>query len=212
MQPIENARAFRRGAGFLTFIGKAGAKYDLPIDLHFDDGRPVLLAGNHRSLFDLVAALATFRNADMTCRVMVRGDLVDAKGLGGRFLRNIGCIPTSKDHKEEAEAAAIEALLNNELVCMMPEGRLTLPSERIDGVGPGRPGVSRIARAANALVVPVGISGSAKVWPRGKTPRPRFKRPTVTVRIGEPLDFQTDDHTANTAKVMEAIGALLVDD
>lgn len=212
MQPIENARGFRRGAALLVNVGKAGAVYDVPETLSLDEHRPVLLAGNHRSLFDLVAALATFRSVDETCRVMVRADLVDGKGLGGRFFRGIGCIPTSRDNREEAEAAAIEALLNHELVCMMPEGRLVKPTERINGVGPGRPGVSRIARAANALVLPVGISGSAEVWPRAGKPKPRIKRPTVTVRVGTPLDLQSDDHEANTALVMAAISSLLIED
>lgn len=212
MQPIENARAFRRGAALLTNVGKAGALYDVPETLTLDYDRPVLLAGNHRSLFDLVAALATFRAVDETCRIMVRADLVNSKGPGGRFLRNIGCIPTSRNHREEAEAAAIEALLHRELVCMMPEGRLVRPTERVNGVGPGRPGVSRIARAANALVMPVGISGSVNVWPRGKKPRPRIKRPTVTVRVGTPIDLQSDDHDANTVLVMAAISSLLIED
>lgn len=212
MQPIEQARSFRRGAALLTNVGKAGAVYELPQSVPFDDSRPVLLAGNHRSLFDLVAALATFREIDMTCRILVRADLVNGQGMGARFLRGIGCIPTSSELREEAEATATEALLNRELVCMMPEGRVVKVADRVNGVGPARHGVSRIARAANALVVPVGISGTAKVWPRGHAPRPRINRPLVRVRLGEPIDLQSEDHAANTDLVMAAIGSIIVED
>ena len=50
----------------------------------------------------------------------------------------------------------------------MPEGRLVPPDESPGGVGQGRPGISRIARATGAKIVPVAIEGSEIVWPLGR--------------------------------------------
>lgn len=140
---------------------------------------------------------------------MIRAAYV-LNGPGGVVLRSMGCIPTSRKLKVEAEGAAVDALRAGQLVCMMPEGRIVPPPDRVNGVGTVRPGLSRIARAANALVLPVGLSHTEKVWPRDGRPR-LGKRTTVAVRIGDPIDLTTDDHTANMEEVMAAVGRLIID-
>ena len=72
----------------------------------------------------------------------------------------------------------------------MPEGRLVPPEERPAGVGQGRPGISRIARATGATTVPVAITGSDSVWPLGKGfSIPRMKRPMIKVFLEQFLNL-----------------------
>ncbi len=207
-QPTPQHDEFLQGAKILGALARTVARLDLPDTLGLVSNRPMLFAGNHRSLFDMVATLAIFDKFGLSCRIMLRGDLME-KGPGAAFLHRIGCIPTSKHHREEAEATAIAALLRGELVAMMPEGRLIPPDQWVDGVGAPRPGVSRIARETGAVIIPVAFSGTEVLWPRGRPPRPRIPRPEVRLRIGPPLELHGDDHPANAALVMAAIASLL---
>ena len=103
----------------------------------------------------------------------------------------------------------IEALEDGQLCCLMPEGRIVRSHQRVDGhVGQGRPGISRIARATGAAILPVGFVGADRVWPPG-TAYPRPRRPPVRAMIGEPFVFTDDDHRANADHVMVQISALV---
>lgn len=206
--PIDAHAAFMRGAKVTTMMANSVAKLDFPDRLGLVSNRPMLFAGNHRSLFDMVATLAIFDKFGISCRIMLRGDLME-KGPGAAFLHAIGCIPTSKSQREEAEATAIATLNAGQLVAMMPEGRLIPPADWVNGVGPARPGVARIARETGAVIIPVAFSGTETLWPRGRPPRPRLPRPAVRLGVGPPLELSGEDDSADADQVMAAIAALL---
>lgn len=189
---------------------RIGAKIHLPEVLRVPQNRPVVMAGNHRSLLDLAVTMAIFSKFGFSSRIMVREDLVN-NGMGGKYLRSIGCIATSRDRREESEAEAIAALKAGHVVSMMPEGRLVKPEDWVGGVGPGRQGVSRIAVAVDAVVLPVGFSNTEQVWPRNRPPRVRFPRPDVYLRVGPAIEMDSTDHQVNADKVMTAISALIVE-
>lgn len=194
----------------MATAARAGAKIHLPDVLTLPTNRPILMAGNHRSLLDLAVTMAIFSKFGISSRILVREDLVD-EGVAGKYLRSIGCIATSKERRAESEAEAIAALKAGHLVSMMPEGRLVKPEDWVDGVGPGRQGVSRIATAANAVIVPVGFVNTEKVWPRARPPKLQFPRPDVHLRVGPSFELESTDHQVNADKVMAAISALLVE-
>jgi len=208
--PTEQHQWFIRSGKLMGNVARLGAKVHLPDVLTLPQNRPVVMAGNHRSLLDLAVTMAIFAKFGVSSRIMVREDLV-GKGIGGKYLRSIGCIATSKERREESEAEAIAALRAGHMVSMMPEGRLVDPEDWVGGVGPGRPGVSRIATAADAVVVPVGFSNTEQVWPRGRPPRVHVPRPDVYLRVGPAIELDSTDHQVNADKVMAAISALIVD-
>lgn len=208
VQPIPQHKNFLRAGKTFAELAKIGSVLDLPDELNLPTGRPLLFAGNHRSLFDLLPSMAIFAKFDLSCRILIRADLME-KGPLASFLNGIGCVPASKKLRAESEATATAALSDGQLVCLMPEGRIVKPEELVNGVGPARPGVSRIACAANALVIPVAFAGTEKVWPRGSKPKLQRPRPKVTLRLGDPIDFGTEDHEANAATVMSALADLL---
>lgn len=198
----------RTGKAFGRLVAPV-VKLDLPDVLTVPTSRPVLFAGNHRSLFDFIGAMIIFSKFGASSRLLIRADLVNGR-FGGPLFRGIGSIATSTATKQAAEDAAVEALLDGQMVSIMPEGRLVPPAERAEfGVGPGRRGVSRIATRSGACVIPVGFAGTDAVWPRGKRPQVRRPRPTVTIRIGEPLLFSGDDHQKNADELMVHLGGLV---
>ena len=183
---------------------------DFPDQLCLPEGRPVLFAANHRSFLDIAVSSALFSHFQLTCRFQVQARMFDLPVIG-RWLHNLGCIPTNTETKEQSEATSVAALLAGHTVAVMPEGRLVPPADRVGGVGAGRPGVSRIAQRAGALTIPVACSGSGRVWPPGR-PLPKtglFGRETVRVRFGAPMDLTGDDHQANVDAVMDAIRVML---
>jgi 1-acyl-sn-glycerol-3-phosphate acyltransferase len=168
-----------------------------------------LVAANHVSFLDpLVLPLVIPRR-----RVMF---LTKVKYIDKRFLRWIlrgaGVIPVAADGPgtaAEAVAAGVQAVQQGRLVGIFPEGTRS-PDGRLQT---GKTGVARIAIQAAVPVIPAGIVGTDRAFPRGaRLPRPR----SVEIRFGPPIRFDVPVGTIAdsvmsrhaTRQVMTAIGAL----
>ncbi len=207
--PIDEHDRFIHAGRLCTRLARPFARLDLPDEIELATDRPTLFAGNHRSFFDVVATLATFTKFGLSSRILIRADLVDS-GLSGAILGRLGSIPTSRTNREQAEGEAVRALKLGQLVSMMPEGRLVPAVDRaLSGVGPARPGLSRIARRAGAVVVPVAFVGTDLVWPRGSLPRPRPAPPVVRVRLGPVVEMDDADDQVNVDRFMDRLAALI---
>jgi 1-acyl-sn-glycerol-3-phosphate acyltransferase len=77
--------------------------------------------------------------------------------------------------------AALGALRAGWVVGISPEGRRS----RTGGLIPGKPGPAFLARHSGAPIVPVGFAGTGALAAEWK----RFRRPTITVRVGEPFQL-----------------------
>jgi 1-acyl-sn-glycerol-3-phosphate acyltransferase len=98
---------------------------------------------------------------------------------------------------------AIARLAGGEIVVIYPEGRVV--QEEV--LGPLHAGLGLIALRAAVPVVPVAISGAARMWPLG-THWPRPSR--IQVRIGAPIIGRTgDDPRSLTARLRDALLDLL---
>jgi putative phosphoserine phosphatase/1-acylglycerol-3-phosphate O-acyltransferase len=77
----------------------------------------------------------------------------------------------------------------------------------------GKTGAARLAASSGAPVIPIGIWGTEKVWPRSaRLPRVAnvVHPPTVEVRVGSPVTgLEGRDPVADTVTIMAAIEALL---
>ena len=73
---------------------------------------------------------------------------------------------------------------------MLPQGTIPRGYDFFDPVLHGKTGTARLAASTGATVVPVGLWGTEKVWPRSaRVPDFTLVRhpPTVTVRVGAPV-------------------------
>jgi putative phosphoserine phosphatase / 1-acylglycerol-3-phosphate O-acyltransferase len=63
-------------------------------------------------------------------------------------------------------------------------------------------------------VIPLGLWGTEKVWPRSsRLPNLNpFSRPLVTIRAGDPVELDYQDPDADTKRIMAAIVDLLPDE
>lgn len=172
---------------------------------------PVILAGNHVSLFDpvLVSTVVT-----RPIGYIVKAEFFTGTGRRGRatgaFFRGLDQLPVDRAGGSAAAAALVAAqrlLAAGEVFGIFPEG-----TRSPDGLlHRGRTGIARIALATGAPVVPVGLVGTDQVLAPGSS-RVRLHRPTI--RFGEPLVFAPEsaaDHDrlrAVTDEVMAAIAEL----
>ena len=209
VKPTDHHHQFLTAGRWSEQLIKPLARLDVPPSIRLVHDRPILFAGNHRSLFDVFATLAVLGRFQVSSRILIRADLVDS-GATGVVLRRLGSIATSRTNRQEAEDTAVEALEAGQTVSLMPEGRLVPPVERSAiGVGPGRPGLSRIARRSGAAIIPVAFVGTDRVWPRGGLPRLQWPRPQVKIRFGEPMEMAGVDDQANVDAFMAELGRLV---
>jgi 1-acyl-sn-glycerol-3-phosphate acyltransferase len=108
-----------------------------------------------------------------------------ARGLFGAFNVAMGMVPIDRGSGDSSAIDRLVGLLRDgEVVAVFPEGSRSPTGELFRF----RSGVARIACAAGVPVVPVGLRGTAEVWPRGRGPR--LRRPAahvLQIRFGPPL-------------------------
>lgn len=209
--PTAAARELQKDGRLIVQMMKAVAIVRLPDHIEVDPDRPTIAAGNHQSLLDVFLSTAFCHSANTSCRLMVQARYFEPR-IAGRWLRRLGCIPLNSETKDEAFAEALASLKNHELVGIMPEGRLTKPSERTPQVGTFRAGVAELARESNAIVRPIAFHRTGRAWPRGKWPKLRMRnRPVVTMVLGDPVDLHGSDDLENAKLIEDAMTQLLTD-
>jgi putative phosphoserine phosphatase / 1-acylglycerol-3-phosphate O-acyltransferase len=132
--------------------------------------------------------------------------------LVGRLARAMGGIRVDRGTgSDEPLEAAVAALQVGELLMMAPEGTIPRGPAFFDPELKGRWGAARLAAATHAPVIPVGLWGTEKVWPRSaRLPRLSLSdRPLVTATVGPPVELKYRSPDADTKRIMTAISALL---
>jgi putative phosphoserine phosphatase/1-acylglycerol-3-phosphate O-acyltransferase len=194
-------------------IGLPFARFDIAGTEHIPRRGPAIVAGNHRSYFDVVAyALAIFE-AGRNPRGLAKKELFDAPVIGS-LMRTSGAIRVDR---EKAGRAAFEkaeqALRSGEVVMITPQGTIPRGEAFFDPKLKGKSGAARLAAATRAPVIPLAVWGTEQVWPRSaRVPNVInvLHPPTVRVRVGPPVAGLTGgDFAADTERIMEAITALL---
>ncbi|MCL4423364.1 MAG: HAD-IB family hydrolase [Actinobacteria bacterium] len=173
---------------------------------------PALLAANHRSYFDAVAMAIVARRLGRPVRFLAKRELFAAPVLG-ELVRAIGGISVDRTGRpEEALRSAEMALQAGEVVIVFPQGTIPRGEAFYDAVLYGKTGTARLAASTGVPVIPIGILGSERVWPRNS----RFPNVTrmahpanVCVRVGQAVPLGLEDAVADTRAIMDAITALL---
>lgn len=191
------------------------ANFDIQGTENIPAAGPAILCGNHRSYFDVFAMAVTVARAGRPVRFLGKKEVFDAPVVG-QLATALGGIRVERGTgSDEPLRAAHEALAAGELVAIMPEGTIPRGPAFFDPVLKGRWGAARLAVEAGVPVVPVGLWGTERVWPRASR-LPNLLNvtnpPTIRIRVGESLAMDDLDPQRNTENIMEAISALLPDE
>ncbi len=187
------------------------ARFDIDGVEHVPHRGAAIIAVNHRSYFDVIAAGTALARRGRPVRVLAKKELLDAP-IVGPVIRSLGAIRVDRGSgSDEPLREAARALEGGELVAVFPQGTIPRGDAFFATELRGRHGVARLAAMARVPVIPVGVWGTEHVWPRSsKLPHMWnvASPPQVTVRIGPSITLG-DDVDTDTCRVMAAISALL---
>ena len=174
---------------------------------------PLIIAANHASNFD-APVLGAWLIPKLGRRIHWLGKReLFAWPIVGWVAANGGVHPVDRDSADvEAFRLASRILEGGHVLFVFPEGTRS-PDGSLQAA---RDGVALLALRSGAPIVPIGIGGSNRVWPKGqRLPHPGGH---VVIRVGRPfrpadeLPAGTDRKAAKglvTRLIMERIAALL---
>ena len=148
---------------------------------HVPDGPGIILASNHLSITDpILLDVVIDGSVGRNVRYMAKAEARSMPVLGWLLQRYGGFFVRRGQADREAYRMARAVLDGGDWLGLAPEGTRS----RTGQLGEAKPGVVLLATRAGAMVLPVAIWGSEKLWPIGaRLPRPGT---TVHIRFGEP--------------------------
>ena len=188
------------------------ARWDISGVEHIPAAGPVILVANHRSYFDALAMTLVIARSGRTARFLGKKEVFDVPVLG-QLAKAMGGIRVERaSGSDEPLRFAAEALEAGQMVALMPQGTIPRGPSFFDPELKARWGAARLAAMTKAPVVPVGLWGTEKVWPRSSR-LPRIWNvtdpPLVRARVGLPVELKYRSPDADTKRIMKAIVDLL---
>ena len=187
------------------------ARFDIQGVTAIPETGPAILVSNHRSYFDPMLLEMVAAKVGRAARFLAKKEMFEAPVIG-QLMSAVGAIRVDRGSGSSAPLeAAGRALRAGELIALLPEGTIPRGPDFFDPELKGRPGAARLARATGAPVIPIGLWGTERVWPRSsKLPRLlSVNPPRVRARVGSPIMGLTGDEVADTKRIMDAIRDLL---
>lgn len=167
---------------------------------HLTPGQPYVFAANHRSNFDIYTLISILPGRIM---FVAKKSLFQIPILGQALIR-MGSVPLDRNNLRQAvkslDRAAARVKVGGSMI-IFPEGTRVPSPELI----PFKKGVFIMASKSGQPIVPVSISGTRYIQPRGAIAvRPGPIRVVISPPI-DPRDFQRKEDL--TAAVYQAIAA-----
>ncbi len=200
----------------LSALARPGTMPWIDLEVRHGERTPstggVILASNHRSALDPLVLTQATAMVDRPVRFLSKKEVTDAPVVGS-LARAMGAIRV--DRASGAETSLIEAarsLRAGELVAVFPQGTIPRGEAFFDPVLRGRRGAARLALETGSPLLPVGIWGTERVWPRNRRVPYVLNLadpPRVTIEFGEPYHPSGADPTEATEELMARIADLL---
>jgi len=189
----------------------ANARFDIKGTENIPGEGPAIVVFNHRSYFDSSAINFTLAKTNRPARFLGKKEVFDAP-IVGPLSKMMGGIRVDRGTgSDQPLQAAIRALNAGEMISMAPQGTIPRGPAFFETELKGRWGAARLAHATKAPVIPIGVWGTEKVWPRSQRLPKMFgnEPPLITVRVGLPVDLRYRSVDADTKRIMTAIVDLL---
>lgn len=147
---------------------------------------PYILAGNHTSNLDAFLLISSNKNK---IRFLAKKELFNP--ILKPILLKMGVIKVDRQKKnKEAIDTSIDALKNNEIICIFPEGTINRTK---DTILPFKHGAVSIAKKTNKRIVPFIIIGKYKLF-----------RKSIKIKFLNPI-FINDELNIENERLMNII-------
>jgi 1-acyl-sn-glycerol-3-phosphate acyltransferase len=201
--------------GLGCWITRAAMRFLGPLRAHGLENVPeqgaFILVCNHISLLDpMIIGSTAGQMAGRLVHFMAKEELRHWPVIGWLATQAGVYFVRRGEGDRAAQRLSLDLLARGEPIAVFPEG-----TRSRDGIlGEPRNGAALLAMRTGLPLLPVSISGSNRLFPRGaRLPR----RARVTVRVGEPFmltrqasgRIDRQDLAAGTDRIMRAIAALL---
>ncbi len=174
---------------------------------------PALLAFNHISYLDPLAAAYVVDKARRVPRFLAKSELFDDKRIAW-ILKGAKQIPVQRGTADAPMAMdnAFASLERGEIIVIFPEGTITTDPE----LNPmaGKTGAARLALGSGLPLIPCALWGTQNIWPKGYAKRWWPPRQDILVRVGDPMHVSGDAHSPDdwhgvTTELMARIEVLI---
>ncbi|QUR68732.1 lysophospholipid acyltransferase family protein [Mycobacterium spongiae] len=186
-----------------TFFLATGARLTYIGEENIPDQGGVVVAINHTSYVDWLAAALIAQRRRRRVRYMVKAELQQVK-LINFIIKHTKAIPVDRSAGAGAYAVAVQRLREGELVGLYPEATISRSFELKEF----KTGATRMAAEADVPIVPAIVWGTQRIWTKGHPRNLRYSRVPVTIAVGEPLNDVHDAARAEAA-LRESMTALL---
>ncbi len=162
---------------------------------------PFIVASNHVSHVDPVVVGVACKTSQLT--FMAKKELFDIP-IVGPWVKAVGCIPVERDSGSYGSLKkAVKMLKEGGSIGIFPEGRRSP-----DGtLKKPHPGIGLLAVKSGAPIVPIYVSGTAKVMPKGqKLPKPH----KIKARIGKIINISDGAGASGKREAYESIGEKVI--
>jgi 1-acyl-sn-glycerol-3-phosphate acyltransferase len=168
----------------LLFRVRVAGIHHVPLD------GPAILAFNHISVLDgPCLAIETAWRRRRETRFLVAAEIFRVP-VSGWFLRRYEQIPIRRGESDaNALHEAIGSVHDGALAAIAPEGAVNPHPGELQRI---RSGVARIALPTGAPVIPVGLWGTHRRWPKGRRIWGRPWHPGLGIAYGEPIRTEGD--------------------
>ncbi|MEM9746208.1 MAG: HAD-IB family hydrolase [Actinomycetota bacterium] len=169
---------------------------------------PCILVANHRSYFDSAAVSVAISQVGRPARFLGKKEVFDAPVVGQLATAMGGIRVDRASGSDEPLQAAADALDGGEMVALMPEGTIPRGPAFFEPELTGRWGAARLAQMTEAPVIPIGLWGTEKVWPRNRRVPNMLNvidPPTVRLSVGLPVELKYRSLDKDTKRIMTAI-------
>ncbi len=186
-----------------TFFLAVGTRITYVGEQNIPDRGGAVVAINHTSYVDWLAAGLAARRRNRRLRYMVKAELQQVKIIDFA-IKHTKTIPVDRSAGAEAYSAAVQRLREGELVGVYPEATISRSFELQEF----KTGAARMAAEAGVPIIPLIVWGSQRIWTKGHRRNLRRKRVPIVVSVGAPFHALADYAQTNAA-LRESMTTLL---
>lgn len=182
----------------------AGCEVELIGREHLIEDRPVLYVSNHQGNFDIPILLGHLPGN----KGFIAKDSLEKMPLVSRWMKHIHCVFMNRENLRQSAAAINEGIRHLKAgysMVIFPEGTRSLDGE----LGEFKPGALKLGTKAAAPIIPVTISGSIHMMPKGSLAIKPAKVKVIIHPAILPENYESKDTVELAEEIKQLIGAAL---